>query len=535
MPPFEVAIETHYSLYQLLVELTRCNRYNSSKLTQGIKDQLLKETYLDSQGKRQKMFLYPTPAGATTRNFLSIQREAIPQFLKKWGSFFQVPEHIIQSIEETKDLPDVSDNMISIFDFCKRCKAPHSLAFWIEENAFSFFKNKSNETSFFVEAKDAFMFKSVLLYKDRLSDFVLKNQEILKFQGLPQQVVEQAKKERLLTYLEENKNQKYTKEDEVETPFIRLDELCKTLKKTSVFIPYLRKFIVQNCLNDTFDLKIENMPPIQMPIFSYYQAFKKNKSSCYIYKQAIPYFVQKHENELIGIGIKQATLNEILSKNSLKSKFTSKIISFQEAYFLSIPNVTYPEFKRILSTTPLPHSEAEDGILFVETTKKDPYFINTNTLVEVLKTKADELGLNPLAIERVEMILQSPQKAVIPVAYFLKNIGISVQKAAAFNTRILKPHKNQTLTYKNRAGQEQKVVPFGHAKTASGQIFLGVFLDATEAIIQNFVVELKEISSFKTKSRPMAQKEPFFPINIQISNQFKIIQHLFSKENEKES
>ena len=532
MPPFDVAIETHYSLYQLLVELTRCNRYNSSKLTQDIKEQLLKETYLDNQGKRQKMFLYPTPAGATTRNFLSIQREAIPQFLKKWGAFFQVPEHIIQSIEETKDLPDISDNMISIFDFCKRCKAPHSLAFWIEENAFSFFKNKQNEIPFFVEAKDAFMFKSVLLHKDRLSDFILKNKDILKFQGLPQQVVEEAKKETLLTYLDENKNQKYTKETEIETPFIRLDELCKILKKTSVFIPYLRKFIVQNCLNDTFDLKIENMPPIQMPIFSYYQAFKKNKSSCYIYKQATPYFVQKHENELISLGIKQATLNAILSKNSLKSQFTSKIISFQEAYFLSIPNVTYLEFKRILKTTTLPHSETEDGIVFVETTRKDPYFINTNTLVEILKTKTDELGLNPLAIERVEMILQSPQKAVIPVAYFLKNIGISVQKAAAFNTRILRPNKNQPLTYKNKAGQEQKIVPFGHAKTASGQIFLGVFLDATDAIIQNFNDELKEIGFLKNNSKNKTKNNSF---NSKITHQNRPFHLFMQKENEKES
>ena len=536
MNHFEVDKKTHYSLYQLLVELTRTDRFNMGKISEKIKDELLKETYTNSNGDIKKMFIYPSPAGITTRNFISIYREAIPQFLKKWGSFFQVPDHIIKTIENTQNLPDISHEMITIFDFCKKTNSPHSLAFWIEQNAFTLLKNKNPSIPFFALAKDVFMFKCITLIKKNLAHFVLSHQEILKFHGLPQKVIDHAKNGTLLTYLEESQNLKYTKETEVETPMFRVDELCKKLKKANSFIPYLRKFIVQNCLNDTFDLKIENMPPIQIPMFSYFVAFKKDKSSCYIYKKALPHFVQKHENELIGLGVKHATLNDILKKHNLRSKFTSKIISFQEAYLLSMPNIEYSKFRRILKTATLPNDESlEDGIVFVETTKKDPYYINTTSLIEILKNQTDELGMPPQAIERVEMLIQSPQKAVIPVSYFLKNIGISVQKAAAFNTKILKPNKNKTLTYVNHEGQTQKIIPFGHAKTASGQIFIGVFLEATDAIIQNFNPELKELGFLKKTSKQTTKEELSTQINIKIATQFKTLKSLLENENEKES
>ena len=154
MNHFEVDKKTHYSLYQLLVELTRTDRFNMGKISEKIKDELLKETYTNSNGDIKKMFIYPSPAGITTRNFISIYREAIPQFLKKWGSFFQVPDHIIKTIENTQNLPDISHEMITIFDFCKKTNSPHSLAFWIEQNAFTLLKNKNPSIPFFALAKN---------------------------------------------------------------------------------------------------------------------------------------------------------------------------------------------------------------------------------------------------------------------------------------------------------------------------------------------------------------------------------------------
>lgn len=523
-------IKEYYSLYYLLLNLTRSHRFTSSKISPQIKEALLNETFVNTQGVLQKMFIYPSPAGSTTRPFLSIHRDAIPEFLKKWGETFQVPQHIIDEIKTTHHLQNISDEMVSIFDFCKKVKAPKSLAFWIEENAFSLLENKTSKEKFFTLAKDEFMFQRTLLLKKNLNNFILQNQDILRFHGLPQDVIEEAKKGEILNYLQHNIDEKYSKETDINLPKLRLDELACALKKTTSFIPHLRKFIIQNCLNDTFDLPLNKDKTVKMPVFSYYTAFKRNKPSCYIYTQGIPYFVQKYEQELITLGVKQSAIRSILEKNNLKSLLEEKVISFYEAYLLCMPNVGFDTFKTVLKTSPfskIKHtdstkSEAEkEGVIYVETTLRDPYFVNTKSLLQILNHHQEELRITSQHIKRAEILINSTKKAAIPATYFLKNIGLKRRHTPLFNAHILYPYMDILLSLEDENGNKKHIVPFGFFKNAAGNDYLGVYLDATKAIVKHFAKELIEIGMPKEYLEQMEKNQNLLSNKVRISSQNK--------------
>ncbi len=515
----------YYSLYQLLMHLTRCNRFNSSKISPKIKAELLKETFINAQGVETKMFIFPTPAGATTRPYLSIHREAIPEFLKKWGTTFQVPNHVISNTKKTYHLPDITDKMISTFDFCKKIKAPKSLAFWMNENAFLLLENKDKSNPFFLLAKDVFMFQTIVLLKENLNNFILQNQEILRFHRLPEIIIEKAHQNKVLDYLENNLGESYTKETDINLPKLRLDELSTYLKKTTLFIPHLKKFILQNCLNDTFELKLNNDKTQKMPVFLYYNTFKKDKPSCYIYTQSIPYFVQKYEQELLSLGVKQAVIRDILKKNNLKSSLEGKIISFYDAYLLCIPNVDFNTFKNILklsaySTLTQTNEKGEqttkEGVIYVQTTLKDPYFINTNALIQILNHHKEDLHITNENITRTKILINSPQKTAIPVTYFLKNIGLSKKNAPAFNLKILKPNMACVLSTIDN-GNKKTIVPFGFFKNQAGNNYIGVYLDATKAIIQHFKKEFIEMGISKERIEKLENLEANTPQKISTS------------------
>lgn len=493
MPPYSSKIKPIYSLYQVLLELTRVNRFNSSMISEKIQKRLLKETFLTSSGERKHSFIYPTPAGATTRNFLSIHREAIPSFLKKWGRIFNVPDHIIHSISDTSNLPDESDQMLTLKDFCEITNSPKSLAFWIEKNAFSLLKNSNNSKPYFIEAKDGFMFKHVYLIKENLNDFILENQKILKFHGLPPQVI---------SYISQNKNQPLKKEKvilslekELPTPIrFRMDELVTQLKKTTLFIPILRDFIVQNCLEDTFEITLDDKTKIQSHMFSYSTEFKKNKKSCYIYQKALPYFVQKYEEDLIQLGVKQSALHNILKNAGLFKQPDNHLISFHAAYLLTIPEVDYTTFKQtLLSNYDTKNIPPQSGIVTIKNTLRDPYHIYCNSLLNLLKKHASKLKLSTQSLIRAEILLKNPLKSSIPISYFLRNIGISKGKAPKFNETILKPNKNIVLFENTQNEGLVPFVPFGYYKNVAGQIFIGVYLDSTPAIIKHFKKEFIEM------------------------------------------
>lgn len=520
----------YYSLYQLLLNLTRSNRFTSNKISPQIKEALLNETFINAQGVIQKMFIFPTPSGSTTRPFLSIHREAIPEFLKRWGATFQVPQHVINKIKNTQQLKNISDEMISIFDFCKKVKAPKSLAFWIEENAFSLLENKTSKEKFFTLAKDEFMFQRTLFLKENLNNFILQNEDLLKFHGLSQEVIEEAKKGEILNYLKNNIDEKYSKETEINLPKLRLDELACALKKTTSFIPHLRKFILQNCLNDTFDLPLTKDKTINVPIFSYYTAFKKNKPSCYIYAQGVPYFVQKYEQELIRLGVKQSAMRSILEKNNLKSLLEAKVISFYDAYLLSMANVDFDTFKTVLKTSPFSKIKTTDstrnetekeGIFYVETTLKDPYFVNTKSLLQILDHHQAELHITNNHVKRAEILINSTKKAAIPATYFLKNIGLKRRHTPLFNAHILYPHMDILLSLEDENGNKKQIVPFGFFKNAAGNDYLGVYLDATKAIVTHFAKELIEIGMPKEYLEQMEKNQNPHSNKVRISSQNK--------------
>lgn len=481
--------KTYYSLYQVLIGFTRLNRFSSKSISPALLEILKNETYVDAHGKTQPMFIYPSPIGIAKRPFLSIYQEAIPSFLKKWGSYFKVPEHIIQNTNDTFQLKQADSSLLAIDDFCKAYFLPQSVAHWIKNNALAILENKDKKNPFFTYASDALMQKQLYLYQEKINQFILQNQEVLCFFGFSQDLVNQIKKDPL-TPIKNLTHCAFRKEDKTTSVHLRLDELVKILKKTTLFIPILKDFIIQNCLNDKFLLTFPNQKEIELPFFSYYYGFNQRKPSCYIFKKAVPHFVKKYQYDLLKLGINQKVLNNIINANA---KEENPLIRFFDAYLLTLPAVDYPSFKSVLLTDKDTSLQAFDStytgnntaIIYVTDTLKEPYFIYQSALIPLLKKNKKELCLTPEHILRTQVLLTQQTTNAIPTSYFLKNIGIPSKFTIAFNKEILHPHLHLIFQQKSEQGTKY-IIPFGFFKDTSGNRHLGVYLEATPYIIQHF-------------------------------------------------
>lgn len=486
--------KTYYTLYQVLLAYTRMNRFNSQMISPELLEILRKETYVDAQGKTQNMFIYPSPIGISTRKVLSIYQEAIPTFLKKWGPYFNVPKHIIQNLNNHFQFNEADSSLLLIDDFCKTYFLPQSVAHWIKNNAFTTLENKDKTNPFFTYASDAFMQKHLYLYKERINEFIIQNHEILTFFGFSQELLKKIK-QAPFTPLENLS--KFVKEDKLTSIQLRLDELVKILKKTTLFIPILRDFIIQNCLKDKFSLTLPNQKKIELPFFSYYIGFNRTKPSCYIFKKAIPYFVKKYQYELLKLGVHQKVLNELIN---IKRDEQQPLIRLVDIYLLHLPNVDYPTFKSVLladEKTPLQafdnaYRGNNTAIIQVRDTLKDPYFIYQSAIIPLLKKNKKELRLTSEQILRTQVLLTKQTSNAIPTSYFLKNIGLSKKFTKSFNQEILHPHLQLIFQQNSEEGTEY-IIPFGFFKDTSGSRRLGVYLEATPYIIRHFKNQLIKI------------------------------------------
>ncbi len=494
--PHFINEKPYYSLYQVLVAFTRTNRFNSRMISPHLLEILKKETYTTPQGQIQQMFIYPTPVGVSTRKILSIYQEAIPEFLGKWGAYFNVPEHIIQNRVKHFELKEADSTLLLIDDFCKAYFLPQSVAHWIKNNALTTLENKDKTNPFFTYAADPFMQKHLYLYQEKINEFILQNQDVLCFFGFSQDLINQIKKAPF-TPIKNLTDCTFIKEDKLTSTHLRLDELVKILKKTTLFIPILRDFIVQNCLQDKFSITLPNQKEIELPFFSYYVGFNRTKPSCYIFKKAVTHFVKKYQYELLKLGINQKVLNELIN---IKADERKPLIRFVDAYLLPLPDIDYQTFKSVLLTdekTPLQvfdnsYRGNNTAIIQVTDTLKDPYFIYQSALIPLLKKNKKTLHLTSEQILRTQILLNKQTSNAIPTSYFLKNIGIPSKFTIAFNKEILRPHLH--LIFQQKSKQETKyIIPFGFFKDASGNRHLGVYLEATPYIIRHFKKQLIKI------------------------------------------
>ena len=421
---------------------------------------------------------------------LFISRLDIPLFFERWGKTFNFSDYHINTLINSKNLDELDKNDIILSDFCQQTKTPLSFSFWLKEHLTDLFKEDQNLFSY---KRDEIMRCHFCIESDNLKIFVQKHKNLLVKHGLTKKALH------LIFKDQENPNEKIQLKHLESSSFLRMDTLILILKKTTTFIPKLTNFIQNNCLDDTFMLPLSDGNEIKCPLFSNIKIHKK-KSTIYFYKEALPIFLQKYQDELIQLGIRPNTLEALYQQYNIPQNDYSTYVTADELYHLTQKTTPYETFLNIIQSSPLQTFTTKEGkekrVLIQTPIVREPLFINKESVLPLLLKHQKELSLSDKALFRIQLLLnQNKEEETTSFYQLLKAHHI---RPIYFNTikkNCALPYLEDVLSLQEADGSIKKQVLFSYKKEKGGHWHLHLHNGAIEIFMHSFKDILKTYSN----------------------------------------
>ena len=496
---YQPKTEEIYALHHLITPLMgRSFKFKYHLLPRKTIEALLKEEVMDESGAIKPLMFFISIA---SRQYLAVRRENIPHLLEKWGKTFGMSDAVIQKSIHNNPLPDINKDMVELSSFSKDTQSSDSFMHWFLNTAPLFFKKDfEGENPIFIKAKTDNMQEVICLNQDKIKSFVQDNKDFLLMHGLNPIFVQKKTK----TPLESTTPAKF--------PCLLVNQLAQKLGKATDFIPGLKKFIVENCLNDTFMLKIAPKNEIKAPVFLYYKSFS-SEETLYIYEKAVPDFVNAHLQKLLDMGVSFQTLNGILNEKKMGFSHPDSLWALKDLYLHSFSPLSEKEFNAVISNhlKDTYHLLQKDGELkklniFVQTpAKKNPIKVMTAALPILLNKTKDKLGLSNLDIDRLVHLSLMKE---IPEVIDIKSICQTLQVPDKNESKVIDLFKLS----KNRAYRQyfpdrsRRVIPvFGYNRDKSWGLKVGIYKSSLAFCLKMIQDELIQLGANPKKIHELKQ------------------------------
>ena len=461
--------EDTYSLNHLLPTLQgRRTLLKYHQLPRKVIEGLLNEYITDENNNKQPLVFFTSVANRTT---LSIQRENIPYLLKNWGQSLNIDEFVIKKTIHTHSLPDITSQMIDLASFSRKTKSSDSFMHWFSNMADFFFKEDFlGYSPALIKAKSANMQEFICLNISKIPKFIQKNKDILLFHGFNP------------AFIQQTLNEKQSMKEANKFPCLLVNQLAQRLAKSTEFIPILKSFIQENCLQDKFNLALSEKKEITAPVFLHYKSFSCDET-LYIYEKALPDFVNAHLNQLLDMGVSFQVLNDILNEKRMGFSQKNALWSMKDFYLHSFSPLPEKKFNAVLNQylKDTFHLFQKDGSLkklniFIQTpAKKNPIKMMSGAFPIILNKAKEKLSLSNLDAERlISLSLMEQIPEVIDVKNLCQLLHVP-QNNVSKVTALFKNPKNRAYRqfFPDRS---KRVIPvFGFSRDKAWGLKIGIY------------------------------------------------------------
>ena len=501
---YEVKRQTDstFPLHHILYNISRTyGTPKYSELPRKTLEKMRNDLVPTDKGTLRPLFFYTTISG---KLYLSVQRKDIPLFFERWGKQLGFSDQLIQSTQNTQNLPDLDDSLLPITHFALATKSSELLSNWLSANINSLFSHEFNgENPALLTARTNEMAKIVCFNKKEIPNFVKRNINMLILHGLNAESAKQIIAG-TLTANNINKSPKGKQNPSVQTATIRIDALTQHLKKATAFIPELKSFIQENCLDDKFEMTLPDQSKIISPIFTSFQSWGKQKT-IHIYKEAIADFVEKRFFDLLKLDISYDRLIEILNQNNKPVLQNNQLIPLKHFYAYLGLSMDYNSFEKsalkqkdlMIKTLNSHQKEVEIPALIETTSLMYPFKINTLAAQDLMNNLQKELHITPLMQKRFFLVLSQQTSIEVKTKKDIRELlGIDQKQSVKLN-QLLNQKLNEVYQVVDKCGKKTLIPCYGVYNDRRNGLALGIYQNAVPAFVHLNKTQLLNIGADK--------------------------------------